>query len=807
MMDIDIQQSNLDDLTSVYRDQSYAAEADKTLRAIRMHESQVQLSHLLRDHTKDREGITRQEEIHQRNAFDALLEFYSIMEIASLIHYVPARLPEDFSETARWNLSEPMVKRYYEEFYPVLLPKLFLSRLKQELSLHEKLLADPMPVHRLFVEFLDIVSRVRDDEALKTFLWFLDDGRRDGYGIEDTLAVLGNPEQYLERLLKPPTERNPLDLSLQGLQGFLAFCLEFDDLLQRSHPYPLFQSAQSHYFSDWFENIREKVDRRVNRAIQAFLNWSADKNEETVQAEEMVQAKEEIKAYVERIEVAVKRLVSEAYGQALWREADKLPVASAVTGARLRTLLEGAQYKVRLYELADPIQESQLKVLRESLESLQGNILRGHGRDRSIHIFLSFKNGQTTEVKEWIKGLAERLTSAQQQIAETEQYRYHHISGRLFMNFFLSAQGYEYLYPTQKGKLRFNDAAFLRSMKAAQHRLNDPPKEAWEAGYQKDIHAMVLLADDNGIYLLQEANKLIDDVKTHAEICAVEHGRVMWHGQAPIEHFGFVDSRSQPLFFQSDIERAKQKRDEASVWNPGAGPNVVLVPDPYGRREYDSGSYLVFHKLEQHVRAFKERELKLAQTLGLTGEEAKRAGALVVGRFEDGTPVVLQPTAGRSTNNFSYDDDPYGQRCPFQAHIRKVNPRKQGIPRIVRRGITYGEWKKGPWDNPSLAELPVGGVGLLFMCYQRNIAQQFEALQYLWASDPRLPRGQAPGIDPVIGQPGGNGVGQQKWPAQWDDPREQHKPFDFHGFVTFKGGEYFFAPSIYFLRNIEKAVD
>jgi len=466
-----------------------------------------------------------------------------------------------------------------------------------------------------------------------------------------------------------------------------------------------------------------------------------------------------------------------------------------------------------LHELRQPIDQNILKALQENpqkpLESLQGNILRGHGRDRSIHIFLSFKNDKETnvDVKEWIKGLAERLTSAQQQFDDAEQHRYHNISHRLFMNFFLSAKGYEYLYPDQKDKLRFNDEAFLCGMKAAQHRLNDPPKEVWEAGYQHDIHAMILLASDNEPSLQQEANKLCDDAKTHAEICAVEHGRVMWYGQDPIEHFGFVDSRSQPLFFQSDIERERQKGDGTNVWNPGVGLDLALVPDPYGRPECDSGSYLVFRKLEQHVRAFKEHEQKLAQTLGLTGEGAKRAGALVVGRFEDGTPVVLQAAAGRSTNNFTYDGDPHGQRCPFQAHIRKVNPRKQGIPRIVRRGITYGERKKGPQDNPSLTELPVGGVGLLFMCYQKNIAQQFETLQYLWASDPRIPRGQEPGIDPVIGQPGGNGVGQQKWPAQWNDPREKHKPFDFHGFVTLKGGEYFFAPSIYFLRNIEKAID
>ena len=68
-------------------------------------------------------------------------------------------------------------------------------------------------------------------------------------------------------------------------------------------------------------------------------------------------------------------------------------------------------------------------------------------------------------------------------------------------------------------------------------------------GIRKDIHAMVLLADDDRDLLLQEANKLLDDVKTYAEICAIEHGRVMRNAQdeEPIEHFGYVDSLSQPL--------------------------------------------------------------------------------------------------------------------------------------------------------------------------------------------------------------------------------------------------------------------
>jgi Dyp-type peroxidase family len=480
-----------------------------------------------------------------------------------------------------------------------------------------------------------------------------------------------------------------------------------------------------------------------------------------------------------------------------------------------------------LHELTEPIYHGTLQSLQKHpqkpLESLQGNILQGHGRDRSVHIFLQFKIGQENKVKDWIRNLAEGITSAQQQLEESERYRWDKTPGCTFMSFFLSAKGYEYLYPEEKGRLPFDDGAFLCGMKAAQHRLNDPPQEDWEKAYQHEIHAMVLLADDDTPHLRQRLRRRADELRTavekFAESCLVEFGKVMWNRQNypqeyPVEHFGFVDGRSQPLFFQRDIERESVERDGTDVWDPGAGPDLVLVPDPYGQEKdgagnvvyQHSGSYLVFRKLEQYVRAFKEHEWQLAQALGLPEADVKRAGALVMGRFEDGTPIVLKSTPGRSSpvpNNFTYETDPYGRKCPLQAHIRKVNPRQEGVPRIVRRGITYGEREKEPQDNPSLEELPVQGVGLLFMCYQRDIAQQFEILQYLYANDPRGPGKQEAGTDPIIGHPGSNGVGQLKWPARWNDPREQHKRFDFHSFVTLKGGEYFFAPSIYFLRHLQ----
>lgn len=480
-----------------------------------------------------------------------------------------------------------------------------------------------------------------------------------------------------------------------------------------------------------------------------------------------------------------------------------------------------------LHALTKPIDKPEK--LREQLENLQGNILRGHGRSHAVHIFLQFKDGKQAKVERWINRFAARITSAQQQLEEAKQYRQYKIPGRLFLSFFLSARGYAYLGLAFPNTSHADHQSTM--MEQDRLRLNDPPKKDWEEGYRKTIHALVLLAADNEPSLLGETRRLLDRVKRYAEICIVEHGKVMRNAQGnAVEHFGYVDGRSQPLFFRSDIEREQQEGDSTHIWDPSAGPNLVLAPDPYGRKEWtsdgkvryrDSGSYLVFRKLEQNVRGFKGHAAKLAKTLGLTGSNAQRAAALVMGRFEDGTPVVLQSTASQPApipNNFTYNADPHGQKCPLHAHIRKVNPRQDKSRRIVRRGITYGTRMREPKDNPSLEELPSEGVGLLFMCYQRNIQRQFQFLQHNWANEPGFPPEQEPaGIDPVIGQlkppvninpvTGQSEVpeaGQQKWPVQWGDPRKDHKHFDFYSFVKFKGGEYFFAPSLYFLKNLGK---
>ena len=145
-----------------------------------------------------------------------------------------------------------------------------------------------------------------------------------------------------------------------------------------------------------------------------------------------------------------------------------------------------------------------------------------------------------------------------------------------------------------------------------------------------------------------------------------------------IEHFGYVDGRSIPAFLREDIDK-ETSRDH---WDPSAPLSLVLTPDPMADEEDSFGSCFVFRKLEQNVSGFSAGVQALAATLGIAPE---LAGAYVVGRFKDGTPVTRRATPGlEDINDFDYQaTDRQANRCPFHAHIRKADPR--GEARSSRR--------------------------------------------------------------------------------------------------------------------------
>src|SRR5687767_1132909 len=77
------------------------------------------------------------------------------------------------------------------------------------------------------------------------------------------------------------------------------------------------------------------------------------------------------------------------------------------------------------------------------LENLQGNILKGHGRNHTVHLLFRFSTADADANRDWIQRFARSyVTSAARQLVETRDFQQFGIPGRMFGNFLLSANGY-----------------------------------------------------------------------------------------------------------------------------------------------------------------------------------------------------------------------------------------------------------------------------------------------------------------------------------------------------------------------------
>jgi hypothetical protein len=83
---------------------------------------------------------------------------------------------------------------------------------------------------------------------------------------------------------------------------------------------------------------------------------------------------------------------------------------------------------------------------------------------------------------------------------------------------------------------------------------------------------------------------------------------------------------------------------------------------------------------------------------------------------------------------------------------------------------------------------------------------QFEFIQRTWVDNPNFPEllvfpGLNTGDDALIGQ---HPRAPQKWPLRWGQGGRfiGRRSFNFGGFVQLRGGEYFFAPSLSFLKAL-----
>lgn len=462
------------------------------------------------------------------------------------------------------------------------------------------------------------------------------------------------------------------------------------------------------------------------------------------------------------------------------------------------------------------------------LDDLQANILKGHGRQHSGHIFLSFAGMLAEDVAKLIRSLGQHCTSAYEQL-RTNRKNPPYIDGGSVRCMFLSASGYNAL-GTSITMPAGN--AFQSGLSTRNAILGDPPKEAWNPDGWRGLKpdALILLADSDEIAVENDLEQIEGWLNgTGAKILVVERGLQQTRNFKPnvpegVEHFGYVDGRSQPLCLTEDIAI-----EPKTAWDPVFKPSQFIVADPNGRTNLSSGSYFVFRKLEQNARGFNAAENALGKAYfgaGATQDQLDRAGAMVVGRFEDGTPLVLfdAGTKASPANDFTFASDPDGTKCPFHSHIRKVNPRgdieritgsedtSPGRVRIMaRRGITYGALRPHNANKSEFADSghePEKDIGLLFMAYMASIEEQFEFTQKSWANNPGFvgninPSKSNPktGIDSIIGQSAADTDRQHTYLDGWT-PGAPSKVLSFAQFVTMQGGEYFFAPSISFLRSV-----
>lgn len=441
------------------------------------------------------------------------------------------------------------------------------------------------------------------------------------------------------------------------------------------------------------------------------------------------------------------------------------------------------------------------------LSDLQGHILKHHGRDHANHLLLQF-GGTVDQTRTALARIGSHVLSALDQLRQVEAHKSLLAQdGGTALFLYLSAAGYAKL-----GMAAPADPAFRDGMR---HRgnLGDPAPAEWEAHHRATIDALLIIADVSDTKATAVETNFLPILSAGGiTIVGRDVGRAL-KGPDNVghEHFGYVDGISQPLLLADDVAREAAGMGTDN-WDPAFGPGeAALVRDPNGGSPDSFGSYMVYRKLEQNVREFKKAEKALATAIPIADRE--RAGAMVVGRFENGTPIALSQgdMPANPTNNFNYAlhgtaSDADGLKCPFQAHVRKANPRgdtgdgdSERAHLMPRRGIPFGE-RADDWTNDNDDTKPTGGVGLIFMAFNHDIERQFEFTQSLWVDNPAFVFGRDPGLDPVIGQ----GVrALQQWRANWNDPASPVAPFRFEQFVAMRGGEYYFAPSISFLTALQ----
>ncbi|KAG6332761.1 hypothetical protein ID866_6326 [Astraeus odoratus] len=353
------------------------------------------------------------------------------------------------------------------------------------------------------------------------------------------------------------------------------------------------------------------------------------------------------------------------------------------------------------------------------------------------------------------------------------------------------------------------------------------------------LHGVVSIAASD----LSTVRKAADAFKVLFE-CAVDvvdviEGKIRPGKMRGHDHFGYRDGVSQPAIRGLTGHLPGQTQVDVGVIIAGYEGDPAFSKRPKWAKD---GTFMVFKQFEQDVVRF-DKHLKksssrwrefdppvpLQEGETLTDEQAAQlCGARMVGRWPSGAPLAKCPVFDdpdmaldpERRNDFDYTvpdiHGPTNKYCPFTAHTRKVAPRnldpylqKKFIEAssIIRAGTPYGD------------ELPSEtSRGLLFVCYQSHLDSGFVRQAIQFSRNDYFPPisvfPQAHGQDAIIGGPQQLDEGPIV-PAptegtdqylQWDPTSNNAVPVtSVEVFVTSRGGEYFFVPSLSVLKEVSES--
>lgn len=493
--------------------------------------------------------------------------------------------------------------------------------------------------------------------------------------------------------------------------------------------------------------------------------------------------------------------------------------------------------------------------LRTSTE-IQGDVIAGFKKDHVQLLFLRFRAPE--RARAWVKSLRPRIATTHDVTIYNDEFRRaHKLTGgadlerkkAVWRSVSFTHAGLREL----TGRDLFADAepesrlgVFRQGSAARAERLGDTGPDAPEHwlfsdGGEEPVHAVLTIAADDAEDLRSTLSWERRDVAAHRIAVLFEQdGATLEGDRRGREHFGFKDGVSEPAvegFDQRDPAHPEWKRDRPGTRIIPAGefvvnhPRVPMQEDPAKPPRPDvqlpqwmtNGSFHVVRRLGQDVPGW---WAQIAEQLA----ELKRVGAVppdtavewlaarVVGRWRSGVPVHKSPDGDKPANadlsrdnDISFANDPDGRITPLCSHLRKTNPRdglkfRKDDPytdertnidarRIMRRGIPYGE----PFD-PAAGEKngPDAPRGLLFICYQADLFDQFEFIQEAWIEEDDFPsRNPRIGKDSMVGSDT-----KVSFPDSSDLGTRGTVSLSFRQFVRTEGSVYGFTPSMTALAKL-----